>query len=159
VLTTEVAELTGKQHRNVLADTRKMLAELHGQAGLLRFQQSYRAGNSKHETCYLLPKRELMVLVTGYSVAMRAALVDRVEQLEAKRRPGKGAATHVCPAQAGVAVARSFALSPVPAAGAALVRTLARQEHPREEANLHGRGDGRVRGSRARPGRSACPGL
>lgn len=89
MLTTEVAELTGKQHRNVLADTRKMLAELHGQEGLLRFQQSYRAGNGKDETCYLLPKRELMVLVTGYSVAMRAALVDRVEQLEAKGRPGR----------------------------------------------------------------------
>lgn len=60
MLTTEIADLTKKQHRNVLADTRKMLIELHGEGGLLNFQQSYRAGNGKQEPCFRLPQREVM---------------------------------------------------------------------------------------------------
>jgi phage regulator Rha-like protein len=37
----EIAELTGKRHDNILADIKKMLVELHGEGGLLNFQQSY----------------------------------------------------------------------------------------------------------------------
>ncbi|MGH1591796.1 Rha family transcriptional regulator [Methylobacterium phyllosphaerae] len=52
---------------------------------MLSFEHTYRnEQNGQEYPCYRLPKRELMVLVTGYSVAMRAALVDRVEQLEAE---------------------------------------------------------------------------
>jgi hypothetical protein len=35
MLTTEIADLTGKRHRDVMRDTRKMLVDLLGQAGLL----------------------------------------------------------------------------------------------------------------------------
>lgn len=38
--TREIAELTCKEHRNVLVDTRKMLEELHGEEGMLTFQQT-----------------------------------------------------------------------------------------------------------------------
>lgn len=33
----EIAELTGKRHDNVLRDARAMLAELHGEGGVLSF--------------------------------------------------------------------------------------------------------------------------
>ena len=36
----EIAELTGKEHRNVVRDIRQMLQEL-GEGGLLRFEQTY----------------------------------------------------------------------------------------------------------------------
>jgi|GEM_PF-2837897 len=73
MLTTEVAELTGKRHDNVMRDARKMLVELHGAEGLLSFEDTHRNDqNGQEYPCYRLPKRELMVLVTGFSVAMRA---------------------------------------------------------------------------------------
>lgn len=78
MLTTEVAGLTGKRHGHVRRDARKMLLELYGNEGLSKFGSSYLAGNGKYEPCYRLPKRELMVLVTGYSVALHTALVDRL---------------------------------------------------------------------------------
>ncbi len=37
----EIAELTGKEHRNVLADIRKMLLELHGEGGMQGFQHTH----------------------------------------------------------------------------------------------------------------------
>lgn len=36
----EIADLTGKEHRNVMLDARKMLAELHGEGGLLSFEHT-----------------------------------------------------------------------------------------------------------------------
>ncbi|XYD10168.1 Rha family transcriptional regulator [Methylobacterium sp. NMS12] len=70
MLTTEVAELTGKRHDHVMRDARKMLVELHGEGGLPKFGDTYRnEQNGQDYPCYRLPKRELMVLVTGYSVA------------------------------------------------------------------------------------------
>jgi Rha family phage regulatory protein len=79
----EIAELTGKEHRNVMADIRKMLEELHGTAGPLIFQQSYRNSQNKEQPEFCLPKRETLILVSGYSVAMRARIIDRWQELEA----------------------------------------------------------------------------
>lgn len=76
----EIAELTGKEHRNVLADIRKMLLELG--IDLLTFQQVYTAGNGQDQVEFSLPKRETLILVSGYSVAMRARIIDRWEALE-----------------------------------------------------------------------------
>lgn len=86
MLTTEIADLTGKKHLHVMRDTRKMLVELHGEGALSNFGSSYLAGNGKQEPCYRLPKRETMVLVTGYSIPLRAAVIDRLEELEAELR-------------------------------------------------------------------------
>ena len=38
----EIAELTGKEHRNVMRDIRAMLAELHGEGGVLSFEHTHR---------------------------------------------------------------------------------------------------------------------
>ena len=78
----EIAELTGKLHKNVLADIRRMLAQL----GLrpADFSARYRDEKGEVRVCAHLPKRETMILMTGYSVPMRAKVVDRWAELEAK---------------------------------------------------------------------------
>ena len=77
----EIAELTGKDHAKVLIDIRKMLDEL----GILTSDFStVRKVRGKEYDVFNLPKRETIILVSGYSVVMRAAIVDRWQELEAK---------------------------------------------------------------------------
>lgn len=80
----EIAELTGKRHDNVMTDIRKMLAELHGEVGVLTFQDTQAdPQNGQSYPIFNLPKRETLILVSGYSVAMRAKIIDRWQELEA----------------------------------------------------------------------------
>jgi len=78
----EVAELTGKQHNHVMRDIRIMLVELHGEGGLSSFGSSYLNEQNKAQPCFRLPKRETLILVSGYNVQMRAKIIDRWQQLE-----------------------------------------------------------------------------
>jgi Rha family phage regulatory protein len=94
----EIAELTGKRHDNVMRDARGMLVELYGENDLLRFEGVYQGGNGERRPCFNLPKRETLILVSGYDLAMRAKIIDRWQELEtqhptsdrlaAKRRAG-----------------------------------------------------------------------
>jgi phage antirepressor YoqD-like protein len=79
----EIAELTEKRHDNVLADARKMLVELHGEGGILSFQDTQvNPQNGQEYPVLRLPKRETLILVSGYSVTMRARIIDRWQELE-----------------------------------------------------------------------------
>ncbi len=80
----EIAELTGKEHRNVMRDIRTMLEELHGEGGVLSFEQSYTNEQRKKQPCFSLPKRETLILVSGYNIQMRAKIIDRWQELEAQ---------------------------------------------------------------------------
>lgn len=93
----EIADLTGKEHRNVMADIRKMLSELHGEGGVLNFQQSYFNSQNKEQPEFCLPKRETLILVSGYSVQMRAKIIDRWQELEAKVGAGGTAIPQTLP--------------------------------------------------------------
>lgn len=77
----EIAERTGKRHDNVCRDILVMLDEL----GLdrLNFEGVYKGGNGEDRRCYLLPKRECLILASGYSVKLRVAIIDRWAELEA----------------------------------------------------------------------------
>lgn len=76
----EIAELTGKLHKNVLRDITKMFEEL--EIGALNFEHSYKSKQGKELACFKLPKRECLILVSGYNLKMRAAIIDRWQSLE-----------------------------------------------------------------------------
>ncbi|WP_411904136.1 Rha family transcriptional regulator [Methylorubrum thiocyanatum] len=79
----EIAERTGKEHFNVLIDIRKMLKSL-GLTDLV-FQASYRDATGRSLPCFNLPKRECMILVSGYSIPLRAAMIKRSVEREGRR--------------------------------------------------------------------------
>lgn len=78
----EIAELTGKRHDNVLRDIKEQLGQL---GGLLKFEQTYTHPQNKQVyKMYRLPKREVLILISGYSVQLRAKIIDKLEELERK---------------------------------------------------------------------------
>lgn len=76
----EIAELTGKRHDNVLVDIRAMLESLNIQSP--EFSGDYKDQKGRVYSCFNLPKRETLILVSGYSVEMRAKIIDRWQELE-----------------------------------------------------------------------------
>ena len=81
----EIAELTGKEHRNVMRDIKVMFEQLGDEGGLLSSEHTYtHPQNGQKYKCYNLPKRETLILVSGYNVAMRARIIDRWQELEQK---------------------------------------------------------------------------
>lgn len=79
----EIAELTGKDHPNVMRDIRGMLEELGEDA--LRFEDIYSDAYGRAQPCFNLPKDLTITLVAGYNVQMRHAIVKRWQELEAKQ--------------------------------------------------------------------------
>ena len=80
-----IAELTGKEHKHVLRDIRKMLEELDLTAAQFSAAVNYTGNNNAQLTreIFNLPKRECLILVSGYnSVKIRAAIIDRWQLLE-----------------------------------------------------------------------------
>lgn len=78
----EIAGLAGKRHFHILRDIRKMLSEL-GQEGT--FHQNWIKvpnGNGRPLEIVNLPKRETLILVSGYSTELRARIIDRWMELE-----------------------------------------------------------------------------
>jgi phage antirepressor YoqD-like protein len=77
----EIAELTGKDHKHVLSDIRRMLEDL-GET-LAVFSADLPDGYGRLQPAFNLPKRETLILVSGYSVELRAKIIDRWQELEA----------------------------------------------------------------------------
>ena len=69
----EIAELTGKEHRNVLRDCDKLNDE-YVKLGLLKIEQGYytleSTGNQQHRECQLT-KMQTFDLITGYNTELR----------------------------------------------------------------------------------------
>jgi phage antirepressor YoqD-like protein len=95
----EIAELTGKNHADVCRDIRSMLAGLHGGKGsdyIRKADLLYLTNqgidcvqydkNNPNAWEYLLDRRHTEILVTGYDVVRRAAVIDHLFLLEQERR-------------------------------------------------------------------------
>ena len=79
----EIAELTGKRHDNVRADIERMAEDLS-----LTFQEkSEPVERGRPLKVFLLPKRETLILISGYSTELRARIIDRWTELEARSQP------------------------------------------------------------------------
>jgi phage antirepressor YoqD-like protein len=85
----EIAELTEKNHADVLRDIRNMLEQLGTTAS--SFAGTYQVpgpnGSTRSAPCFELPKRESLILVSGYSIVLRARIIDRWQELEAGAMP------------------------------------------------------------------------
>lgn len=77
----EIAQRTGKLHKNVCRDILEMIQKLN--LDRLKFESVYMAGNGERRRCFILPERELWILATGYDVFLRARILDRWKELEA----------------------------------------------------------------------------
>lgn len=80
----EIAELTGKRHPDVTRDIVKMFAEL--EQDVSSFAHTYLDSANRKQTEYKLPKRETLILVSGYDTVLRAKVVDRMNALESARQ-------------------------------------------------------------------------
>ena len=78
--TKEIADLTGKRTDNVNRDTEKMFSELEINA--LKFEGIYKDSRNRNQICYNLNRRLTNILITGYSIKLRAAVIDRLNELE-----------------------------------------------------------------------------
>jgi phage regulator Rha-like protein len=83
--TLDIAEVTKKQHKHVMADVRKMMESLKIQSA--EFSAHYLDGKGRTYQSFNLPKRETLILVSGYSIELRAKIIDRLEELESYKAP------------------------------------------------------------------------
>ncbi|MEZ6994397.1 MULTISPECIES: phage antirepressor KilAC domain-containing protein [unclassified Aeromonas] len=79
----EIAELTGKEHKNVLADIRKMLVEIQS----AEKSADYLDSMGRAQPCLMLDKDESLCLVAGYSAVLRMRIIRRWQELEAQQGP------------------------------------------------------------------------
>jgi phage regulator Rha-like protein len=103
----EIANLTGKEHKHVLDDVRKMLIELDIQSA--DFTADYKDPKGRTYQMFNLPKRETLILVSGYSIQLRAKIIDRWQELESKQ--GLQLPNFSNPAEAAIAWAHQYTLT------------------------------------------------
>ena len=78
----EIAELTGKQHKNLMRDIRNMEPAWVKIAGLKFELGSYEDANGQLRPCYQLTKTECLYIATKFNDEARARLVLRWQELE-----------------------------------------------------------------------------
>lgn len=76
----EIAELTGKQHKDVLFDIRNTLEQLGINSA--EFSAQYKDSTGRTLPMFALPKDLTITLVSGYSIPMRHKIVTRWMELE-----------------------------------------------------------------------------
>lgn len=77
----DIAKLTKKRHDHVIRDIEKIIGRV---ADVPIFGGIYYDRYGREKPLYKLPYRETMILVSGYSVELRAMVIDRWIALEKK---------------------------------------------------------------------------
>ncbi|CAM4463644.1 Rha family transcriptional regulator [Vibrio agarivorans] len=80
----EIAELTGKIHKNVLVDIRKMFDELEIDSA--EFSAQYKDGSGKSNVMFNLDRDLTDCLLTGYSAILRMKVIKRWKELERQQQ-------------------------------------------------------------------------
>ncbi|MBJ8867703.1 phage antirepressor KilAC domain-containing protein [Citrobacter koseri] len=80
----EIADLTGKEHKNVKRDIENMLSDLEEDA--LTFERIYFDSMNRQQTEYLLDRDHAECLVTGYNAALRMKVIKRIHELEERSK-------------------------------------------------------------------------
>ena len=78
----EIADMTGKEHKHVLADIRNMFEQL--QIDSAEFLAQYKDSTGRTLPCFNLNKDLSICLVSGYNVQLRMAIIQRWNELEAQ---------------------------------------------------------------------------
>lgn len=78
----EIADMTGKEHYNVLADIRNMFEQL--QIDSTEFSGQYKDSTGRTLPCFNLNKDLSICLVSGYNVQLRMAIIKRWNELESQ---------------------------------------------------------------------------
>lgn len=106
----EIADLTGKQHKNVLADIRKMMDDL--EINSAEFTAQYKDSTGRSLVMFNLPKDETLCLVSGYNVQVRMRIIKRWQELEeANKNKGIFMPNFSDPVEAAIAWANEKRLS------------------------------------------------
>lgn len=71
-----IAEVTGKQHNHVRRDIEKVFSEC--EIDTSKFGHIYLDGSNRKQKHYLLPERELNLVISGYSAKYRLQLIDEL---------------------------------------------------------------------------------
>lgn len=81
----EIAELSSKRHDHVLRDIENVLKQAN--IDLPKFGGIYLDANNREQKCYNLPRIECDLVISGYSVPYRLAIIKRWHELEAQQQP------------------------------------------------------------------------
>lgn len=87
----EIAQVTGKQHKNVMQAIRNMESAWEKVNGLKFQLVNYRDAKGEIRPCYSLSKTECLYVATKFNDEARARLVLRWEELERQYRAEHGA--------------------------------------------------------------------
>lgn len=78
----DIAEATGKLHKNVMRDIRNETKKLGELAHELFTESTYTNKQNKQQPCYTLTKKGAMMLALKYDAVTRLKILDHVEKLE-----------------------------------------------------------------------------
>lgn len=85
----EIAEVTGREHKNVLRDIRNILEQGVQQLNFEPMQKAVPTNNGGHKSIpyYLLTPKGCLILASGYDALLRERIINRLEQLEKSNKP------------------------------------------------------------------------
>lgn len=82
----EIAEVTGKEHKNVMRDIRSILEQGVNQLNFELVEYPDKKGELR--PCYNITKKGCLILASGYDALLREKIINRWEELEIKERTG-----------------------------------------------------------------------